>query len=83
VAAFRCTGWQHNFALGGRITLHWVAELIAFSKFSAGFPASPPIQSIVGNIPFQPIFGGSNRPHAANISRRTRLLLLSQCIETE
>jgi hypothetical protein len=21
----------HNFALGGRTTLHWVAELIAFS----------------------------------------------------
>jgi site-specific recombinase XerD len=32
VAAFRYTGWQHNFALGGSITLHWVAELIAFSS---------------------------------------------------
>jgi hypothetical protein len=31
VAAFRCTVWQHNFALGGSITLHRVAELIAFS----------------------------------------------------
>jgi hypothetical protein len=26
--------WQHNFALGGSITLHWVAELIAFSNLS-------------------------------------------------
>ena len=24
--------WQHNFALGGSIALHWVAELIAFSR---------------------------------------------------
>jgi hypothetical protein len=32
MAAFRCTGRQHNFALGGSITLHWVAELIAFSN---------------------------------------------------
>ena len=47
--------------------------MIAFSKFSAGFPASPPIQSIVGNIPFQPIFGGSNRPHAANMSTTQEL----------
>jgi hypothetical protein len=31
VAAFPCTGWQHNFALRGSITLHRVAELIAFS----------------------------------------------------
>jgi hypothetical protein len=31
VAACRRTGWQHNFAQVGRITLHWVAELIAFS----------------------------------------------------
>jgi hypothetical protein len=25
-------GGRNNFALGGRITLHWVAELIAFSS---------------------------------------------------
>jgi hypothetical protein len=24
LAAFHCTGWQHNFALGGPITLNWV-----------------------------------------------------------
>jgi hypothetical protein len=32
MTAFRCTGRQHNFAFGGSITLHWVAELIAFSN---------------------------------------------------
>jgi hypothetical protein len=57
--------WQHSVALdalGGRITLHWVAELIAFSKFSAGFPASPPIQSIVGNIPISTNFWRKQSP---------------------
>jgi hypothetical protein len=35
VAAFRCTAWQHNFALGGSISRHRVAELIAFSTSEA------------------------------------------------
>jgi hypothetical protein len=34
-AAFHSAGWQYNFALGGSITLHWVAELIAFSTRTA------------------------------------------------
>jgi hypothetical protein len=55
-------GWQHNFVLGSRITRHWVAELIAFSKFSAGLPASPPIQSIVGNIPISTNFWRKQSP---------------------
>jgi hypothetical protein len=28
------TKWQHSVALGGSITLHWVAELIAFSTLA-------------------------------------------------
>jgi hypothetical protein len=33
MAAFRCIGWQHSVALGGRINLHWVAEWNAFSNY--------------------------------------------------
>jgi hypothetical protein len=50
VATFRCTGWQHNFALGGRITLHCVAEIDCIQQ-AAGFRCDQASPALLRQLP--------------------------------